>query len=280
MPNGLRATAGALASAGAVLVLFGNAVASERDVSLHDMNAMEWVKLGTGGLAAKTVIGDAASFIIGSLEPGAATRPHHHVFETITYGIDGELVNTVGGVAHDLAPDGASLAFSQVEHGTRNTGTTRGIFIECPPVKRPDLQPPFPRLDPSMLTTADSRPNPEGRTFFQDFRETSTAWTRAAANREAALTGDQVALRVLLVAPGTANAVNLRPEVTATEQLTYLLAGAGEVTISGKVTAITAGTLISMPASSSRILFRTTGRAPARLLDFHPLSSTPLRANW
>ena len=97
MPNGLRATASALASAGAVLLLFGNAVASERDVSLHDMNAMEWVKLGTGGLAAKTVIGDTASFIIGSLEPGAATRPHDHVFETITYGIEGDLVNTVAG---------------------------------------------------------------------------------------------------------------------------------------------------------------------------------------
>jgi len=279
MPNGLRATASALASAGAVLLLFGNAVASERDVSLHDMNAMEWVKLGTGGLAAKTVIGDTASFIIGSLEPGAATRPHDHVFETITYGIEGDLVNTVGGVAHDLAPDGASLAFSHVEHGTRNAGTTRGLFLECPPVKRPDLQPPFPKLDPK-LTTSDARPNPDRRQFFKDFRETSTAWTHVGTNREGALIGDHVALRVLLIAPGTANAVNLRPEMTATEQLTYLLAGAGEVTIGGKATPIKAGTLISMPASSSRILFRTMGRAPARLLDFHPLSSTPLRASW
>ena len=80
-------------------------------------------------------------------------------------------------------------------------------------------------------------------------------------------------LRVWDVRPGISNAVNLRPVANGAEQLSLLLRGAGEVTVNGHVTPITAGMLIDMAPDAERVLFRSTSATPSRIVEFHPRSA-------
>jgi quercetin dioxygenase-like cupin family protein len=271
-----------------VLGVFGSALAgltiqpdlraAGDPVTFHDFNRLPWAQLAPG-IAIKTVVGQAATFVIGEFEPGAATLSHHHTHEQANYGVTGDVVITIAGTPRLLGPDHATMALPDAEHFIRNNGSTTARLLEMQPVRRLDLLPPRPVL--AFPRRPDAQPIPPGRTIASDFGNASTPWAVDGPERTATLKGDRVFLRVWDVRPGISNAVNLRPVANGAEQLSFLLRGAGVVTVNGHVTAVSAGTLIEMAPDATRVLFRTTSTTPSRIVEFHPLSvrDAPLSNN-
>jgi quercetin dioxygenase-like cupin family protein len=243
--------------------------AADDAVRFFDVNRLPLTDLAPG-ITIRTVVGRTATFISAEVEPGASTVADHHTHEQANYGVSGDATITIAGARRSLGPDHATLALPDTEHFIRNDGSTTARLLEMQPVRRLDLLPPRPAL--TFPKQPDAQSIPRGRTITADFGSASIRWDVNGVERTASLNGDRVFLRVWDVRPGISNAINLRPVANGAEQLSFLLRGAGVVTVNGHVTAISKGTLIDMAGDAAHVLFRSTSATPSRIVEFHPLS--------
>lgn len=251
----------------AVLALHPGVVARDQAVTFIDLNALAAEQLAPQ-LSVKTVVGRSGSFILAELAPGTGTAPHHHTHEQANYGLAGDVMATIGGTEYPLTPDRATVSLPDVEHVVRNIGTVPARFLEMTAIRRTDFLPPRARI--TIPQGPMALPVPPGRILSADFTSGSAAWSVNNGVATATLHADHTFVRVWEV--GKAGAVDLRASGTG-EQFSYLVHGAGEVTVEEEKRMIAAGTLIVITSDVARCLFRSTGTEPARIIEFHILSS-------
>lgn len=218
----------------------------------------------TKGFLGRTVVGATGSFSFGEFDDGAGAPLHHHEREQANVGIQGVMEMALGTHTEPLPVGAAVITPANVRHAIRNRSGGKLISLEFHTIRRPDLVPPRPRpavpypVAPQPVAIADDRllavqlapPGQPAGVAREIHGETcSVAWRR--------------------LAPG-AVATDLAPAKSSAELFVYVVNGEADLTATGVLRRIGAGTLLIIPGSHERVMLKAAGSADVALVEFRP----------